>query len=100
MGTFRLTHKAREDLKSIAAHTQQRWGKHQRLRYARQFDDAFHLLAETPEAGVNCDFIKQGYQKFSNGSHVIFYRALGTSGIEIVRILHKRMDVTTRLRDG
>lgn len=93
MGQFTLTNKAKADLKSIAIYTQRKWGKNQRALYLKQFDDAFHLLADSPDAGVNCDFIKQGYRKFPNTSHVIFYRIVNDSQIEIVRILHKRMDV-------
>ncbi|WP_283788817.1 type II toxin-antitoxin system RelE/ParE family toxin [Bermanella sp. WJH001] len=93
MGQFTLTNKAKADLKSIAIYTQRKWGKSQRALYLKQFDDAFHLLADSPDAGVNCDFIKQGYRKFPNTSHVIFYRIVNDSQIEIVRILHKRMDV-------
>lgn len=97
MGTFSLTEAARADLKSIAAYTQRRWGKEQRRIYAKQFDDAFHMLAERPEAGAACDSIKVGYRKFPNGSHVVFYRELSDTEIEVVRILHKRMDLVRQL---
>ncbi|HAS8147395.1 type II toxin-antitoxin system RelE/ParE family toxin, partial [Vibrio vulnificus] len=33
------------------------------------------------------------YRKFPQGSHVIFYRQIGSQNIEIIRILHKSMDV-------
>ena len=97
MGTFTLTQKAKTDLKVIATHIQRRWGKPQRMLYAKQFDDAFHLLAETPEVGSSCDFIKQGYRKFPIGSHMLFYRQVRKAEIEIVRILHQRMDVASQL---
>ncbi len=99
MGTFTLTNKAKADLKSIAAYTQRKWGKNQRGIYLKQFDDAFHLLADTPDVGTKCDFIRSGYRKFPHTSHVIFYRTLNDSQIEIVRILHKRMDVEIHLRN-
>ena len=99
MGTFTLTNKAKSDLKSIATYTQRKWGREQRGIYLKQFDDAFHLLANSPEVGAKCDFIKLGYRKFPNVSHVVFYRSLSDSKIEIVRILHKRMDVETNLRN-
>jgi len=99
MGTFVLTHAALADLKSIAAYTQRKWGKEQRRIYVRQFDDAFHMLAETPDVGIKCDFIKLGYKKFPNASHLIFYRCITDDQIEIVRILHKRMDAQTQLID-
>ena len=92
MGTYSLTRSARADLKSIASYTQRRWGRQQRLLYARQFDDAFQMLAHSPESGITCDTIKKGYRKFPNGSHLIFYRLINADEIEIVRILHKRVD--------
>ncbi|WP_117315206.1 type II toxin-antitoxin system RelE/ParE family toxin [Chromatocurvus halotolerans] len=97
MRTFSLTEAAKADLKSIAAYTQRRWGKEQRRVHAKQFDDAFHMLADTLEAGIPCDVIKVGYRKFPIGSHVIFYHPLSETDIEIVRILHKRMDLPRRL---
>jgi len=93
MGAFSLTEAAKADLKSIAAYTQRRWGKDQRRIYAKQFDGAFHLLADTLDAGIACDVIKVGYRKFPIGNHVIFYHPLSETEIEIVRILHKRMDL-------
>jgi len=96
MRTFTLTNKAKADLKSIAAYTQRQWGKDQRKTYVRKFDDAFHMLSETPELGNKCDFIKQGYRKFPVSSHVLFYHNIGQFEIEFVRILHKRMDAKTQ----
>jgi toxin ParE1/3/4 len=94
MRSFTLTKKARADLKSIAVYTQRKWGKEQRKIYARQFDEVFHMLSESPAVGNKCDFIKLGYQKFPIASHIVFYRIANQSEIEIeiVRILHKRMD--------
>ncbi len=97
MRSFTLTRKARADIKSISIYTQKRWGKEQRSLYAKQFDDAFHLLADNPEIGKMCDYIKQGYKKFPHASHIIFYRAVNNDEIEIVRILHKRIDARTQL---
>ena len=97
MGAFSLTEAAKADLKSIAAYTQRRWGKEQRRIYAKQFDDTFHMLANTLEAGMACDVVRVGYRKFPIGRHVIFYHALSDTEIEIVRILHKRMDLGRQL---
>ncbi|MBX2849129.1 MAG: type II toxin-antitoxin system RelE/ParE family toxin [Acidiferrobacterales bacterium] len=97
MRTFQLTKQAKLDLKSIAAYTQRKWGKNQRKIYIRQFDDAFHFLAESPEIGNECDYIKIGYRKFPVTSHIVFYRTITESKIEIVRILHKRMDTKPQL---
>ena len=91
--TFDLTNAAKADLRNIALFTQKEWGRSQRNVYVKQFDDAFHMLAETPLVGKTCDNIKAGYKKFPIGSHIIFYKECSQSSIIVVRILHKRMDV-------
>lgn len=97
MARFRLTAKAKTDLRKIAKFTQSRWGVEQRDRYIKQLDDAFHWLAEKPAVGKDCSAICEGYRKFPQGSHLIFYKETARSGVEVVRILHKRMDVDLRL---
>lgn len=97
MGIFTLTNKARADIKSVATYTQRKWGKEQRKIYAKQFDDIFQKLAEKPQLGKECDFILPGYLKFPAMSHIIFYRITSEASIEIVRILHKRMDAARQL---
>lgn len=98
MGTFSLTKRAKADLKSIATYTQRKWGREQRRISARQFDDAFHMLSETPAAGTNCDSVRPGYRKFPVTSHIVFYHSVSQSEIEVVRILHKRMDARAQLK--
>ena len=93
MKSFQLTGKAKADLKDIALFTTRRWGKERRNIYLKQFDDLFWLLAENPDIGKTCDEIREGYRKFPQGSHVIFYRQLDSQQIRIIRILHKSMDV-------
>lgn len=96
MKSFALTSKAKSDLRAIAIFTEECWGKDQRNLYIKQFDDAFHMLANAPLAGKACDDIKNGYRKFPQGSHIIFYKDGNDQRIEIVRILHKNVDIETK----
>jgi len=89
MKAFELTREAKEDLRKIARFTEKRWGRNQRFLYIKQFDDVFHLLSETPSVGKQCEFIKEGYRKLPQSSHIIFYREGEKSKIIIIRILHK-----------
>jgi toxin ParE1/3/4 len=98
MTPFKLSAKAKSDLKDIAKFTHEQWGRDQRNIYIKQFDDSFHMLADSPEIGKSCDFVRSGYLKFPQGSHVIFYKIGSSSKIEIIRILHKSMDVTLNLK--
>ncbi len=97
---FKLTAKAKADLKNIAIYTEEEWGRNQRNIYLKQLDEIFHALAESPDLGAKCDYILPGYKKFPQGSHVIFYKDGSGSHIEIIRILHKRMDVARNLKNS
>jgi toxin ParE1/3/4 len=49
------------------------------------------MLVADPHLGRDCGHIRDGYRKYASGSHVLFYR-LADDGVDIVRILHERMD--------
>ncbi|MCC2607860.1 type II toxin-antitoxin system RelE/ParE family toxin [Planctobacterium marinum] len=93
MKPFKLTVSAKADLKDIALFTQRKWGKEQRNLYLKQFDESFWMLSENPVLGRRCDEIRDGYRKFPQGGHVIFYQQTDSQEILIIRILHKNMDV-------
>lgn len=97
MRPFLLTTAARKDIIEIGRFTAGKWGKRQRDKYLKQLDDAFTLLARQPEIGKDADDIKPGYRKFSQGSHMIFYRAHTDSKIVVIRILHSNMDAERHL---
>ena len=97
MPAFTLTNMAMADLKEIGHYTQTRWGREQRDQYLRMLDASFHRLAANPLEGKDCSDIRDGYRKLSVGSHVIFYRQKCVDTIEIIRVLHGRMDIEARL---
>lgn len=97
MAQFQLSKEAKNDLRTIALFTENRWGKTQRNLYIQQLDQAFFLLAKNPNLGVSCDFIREGYRKFPQGSQLIFYKQNADATILVVRILHKSMDYEARL---
>ena len=96
MPSFRITKKAKSDLLSIGRYTAKEWGINQRNSYLKQLDQCFARLSETPEIGVICDYIAKGYRKFPQGSHLIFYKHGSDGIIEIIRVLHKSMDVESK----
>jgi toxin ParE1/3/4 len=97
MHSFQLSTDAKNDLRSIALFTENRWGRAQRNLYIKQLDDAFFMLAENPNLGMSCDYIRAEYRKFPQGSHIIFYKPHAKFNILIVRILHKSMDYDSQL---
>jgi len=97
MTTFKVSGKAKTDLIKITKYTQLTWGKAQRNDYLKLMDAAFHQLANEPLLGVSCNYIRDGYRKRPQGSHVIYYKEHKANQILIVRILHKSMDVNSAL---
>ena len=97
MRSFDLTKSAREDLKSIAKFTQERWGVRQRNTYLKEIDQVFRVLAKNPAMGRECDEVREGYRKFPHGSHVIYYSQIESDLLLIVRILHVAMDLDSQI---
>ena len=93
MPPFLVTAAARKDIIDIGRFSAEKWGKRQRNKYLKELDDAFRLLARQPEIGRDAKDIKPGYKKYTQGSHIIFYREGSESKIVVIRILHNSMDV-------
>ena len=100
MSTFKVTRKTVTDLIAIGQFTQKEWGRAQRNIYLKQLDSCFKQLAKNPELGASCDYIKDGYRKFPQGSHLVFYRQDSEGTLEIIRVLHKNMDVESKFDDA
>ena len=92
MSGFFLTKKAKDDLTVIGRYTQNTWGREQRNRYLSLLDAAFQDPGAYPLIGRDCSAIRPGYRKMGVGKHIVFYRQTETDEIEIVRVLHERMD--------
>jgi toxin ParE1/3/4 len=98
MKAFRVSPAARGDLEEIWNYTASRWGEEQAERYTRALAEACQDLADRRKQGRAIDDIRAGYYKLAAGSHFLFYRLAGDGTIDIVRILHQRMDIPERLQ--
>ena len=96
MVNFQLTELAKQDLRAIGRYTQTTWGREQRNTYLAKIDAAFQLLAMEPQLGKSSDDLRPGYRKYPVGRHLIFYRQ-SKDCLEIIRILHQRMDIEAHL---
>ena len=93
---FVLSPRAQADLSEIWDHSVRRWGADQAERYVRRIQSTLALLSDNPALGRSASAIRRDYRKHPCGAHVIFYRQTDT-GIDVVRILHQRMDVERHL---
>lgn len=88
---FKFTARARKDLLQIGRYTELKWGKDQRNHYLKQLDVAFNMIARNPKIGKDQSYLLPGYRSYQHNAHVIYYREF--EAIEIIRVLHKQMDV-------
>ena len=96
MTHYVLSPRAQRDIDEIWDYSASIWGVQQAEVYVRQIRRAVEIVAEDPCRGRNCDNIRAGYRKYPAGSHFVFYRVV-EGGIDVVRILHQRMDFDQHL---
>lgn len=97
MATFRLTAQAEADFDEIGAYTLEMWGEDQAVRYLIKLDETFAALARTPALGKHRDDLRLGLISCRCDRHVIFFRRDKQGDVEILRILHGRMDFERHL---
>ena len=92
MAKFHLTNKAVEDLDSIWLYTLETWSEDQADFYYRVLVKACQDIADRPTyLDKEYDEIMPGLFGHHIYKHLIFY-LLVDDGVEIIRILHERMD--------
>lgn len=92
MYTYRVTLRARSDLKDIGRYTLLKWGKDQRNIYLKNIEARFKWLADNPLLGKHRADINEGFYSFPQGEHLVFY-VMQPEGIAIIGIPHKEMDI-------
>lgn len=94
---YRISRKAIEDLDKIWAYTFKKWSKEQADRYYDLIIHEIEFIANNFKAGKSLDHTRKDYRVTKVKSHLIFYRKAENEIVEIVRILHQRMDIKNRL---
>ena len=90
-GVCVLSPRAKADIDKVWTDTAKRWGFDQADSYVRQIVRNLETLATHPAIGRACPEVRPGYRKYPSGSHVVFYKTID-GGVDVVRILHERMD--------
>ena len=99
MATYRITKKARLDLRAIWNYTYNTWSEKQADKYLKELMNEFPSIVEDPRRGRNYPEIDPMIYGLKKNKHIIFYRILETGEVEIIRILHEVMDIPGRLKD-
>jgi len=116
MARFRLALPAQLDLATILATSAEGWGIDGRRRYAAVLADAMRQVADEPKdpltksraelrSGIRSFHTRHVHRtsdaaKVRRPVHVLYYRVARQGVIEIVGVLHERMDPSRHLDDS
>jgi toxin ParE1/3/4 len=93
-----ITKKAVSDLEEIWLYTVEKWSIDQADRYYNLIFDEIQFICKNVNAGKSMEHVRKGYRASKVKSHLIFYR-IQNNIVEVIRILHERMDIENRLND-
>ncbi|HBE43476.1 MAG TPA: type II toxin-antitoxin system RelE/ParE family toxin [Bacteroidales bacterium] len=99
MAKYQLSNKAVNDLTTIWNYTLVKWSEKQADQYYNLLIDTFIEISKNPGLGKDYSDIFENILGFRVGRHIIFYRIVHVKDIEIIRILHERMDLKIRLKE-
>ena len=91
-----FTPDAEDDLRSILEYTRMSWGARQQDVYAEHIAAALQELNQFPDLGRPREEVSPGLRAYPVEQHVVYYRA-DDQMVTIVRILHRKMNASTRL---
>jgi len=96
MAKYYLTKKAVEDLTNIWNYTYEEWSEKQADKYYFLLLDSCQEIAESPNLGKKYENVKENLLGYKSNEHILFYQIVSNTEIEIVRILHGRMDLKSK----
>lgn len=99
MAKYFLTNKAVEDLSQIWNYTCDTWSEKQATKYYNLIIETCQEIAERPHLGKIYNEISEKVLGLRVGKHIIFFQELRTQEIEVIRILHVRMDLKNKISE-
>ncbi len=99
MAKYQLSNKAVEDLTNIWDYTFEVWSEVQADKYYHYLLDCFQNLADNPMLGRPYSDVTDYLLGYRATQHIIFFRKISQNTIEIIRVLHARMDLKNRLSE-
>ena len=95
---FRISQEAIEDLDKVWVYALNKWSKEQADRYHDLIIAEIEFIANNFMTGKSAEQTRKNYRVTKIKSHLLFYRKAENGIVEIVRILHQRMDIKKRLK--
>ncbi|MEC4003058.1 type II toxin-antitoxin system RelE/ParE family toxin [Flavobacterium sp. SUN052] len=99
MSKYIISEKALDDINKIWIYTAENWSVEQANRYYNLIFDEIEFIAVNFEMARDFSTIRKSYRCSKIKSHLILFLKNKQNEIEVVRVLHERMDIENRLSE-
>ena len=99
MPEYIISEKALEDINTIWIYTAENWSVEQADRYYNLIIDEIEYIVDNLDMARDFGNIRKSYKYSKVKSHLIFFKKDKSNEIEVVRVLHERMDIENRLAE-
>jgi toxin ParE1/3/4 len=86
-----------DDLNNIWDYTFEHWSENQADLYYGTIKSICNEIGNNPELGKTYSEISTKLFGLKSGKHILFYHIVDDAEIEVIRILHERMDLKRKL---
>jgi toxin ParE1/3/4 len=97
MSKYIINEKALEDINKIWIYTEENWSEEQADRYYNLIFDEIEYIVTNFEMARDFEKFRKNYKFSKVKSHYIFFKKTNANEIEVIRILHERMDIENQL---
>lgn len=97
MSKYIINEKALEDINKIWIYTEENWSEEQADRYYNLIFDEIEYIVANFEMARDFENVRKNYKFSKVKSHYIFFKKIKINEIEVIRILHERMDIENQL---
>lgn len=99
MSSYIISEKALEDINSIWIYTAENWSVEQADRYYNLIFDEIEFITQNFMMAKDFGSIRKSYRYSKVKSHLVFFKKNKLNEIEVIRVLHEKMDIESRLNE-
>ncbi len=94
-----LRKEAIDDLNDIWIYTFEEWSEKQADKYYATLKFTSSQIGKNPQLGKEYEGVGRNLLGLRAGKHIVFYKISNEDEIEVIRILHERMDLKNRINE-
>jgi toxin ParE1/3/4 len=97
MPGYIISEKALDDINKIWIYTAENWSIEQADRYYNLLFDEIEYIVDHYEMARDFGNVRKSYRCSKVKSHLVFFKKTKSNEVEVIRVLHERMDIENQL---